>query len=203
VTIERGHDWGVAAPRPDGVVELDRDADAAVLINRHRREGTPLPVIGLLGGDMRRTLGGADAGAGLAAEVVLYTVDIGGVEIDGRRMWFLSHVVARRHWWRGEVAMAMNAEFIGPWDVAPRSHPNDGRLDLLTTMDMGLLDRWKARRRLPLGTHVPHPAISERRTSAAEVELLESLPVWVDGVLTPGGRRLKLWCEPDALKVCI
>ena len=112
MTIERGQDWGVAAARPDGVVELDRDADAAVLINRHRREGTPLPVIGLLGGDMRRTLGRAEAVAKLRDEVVLFTIDIGGVEIDGRRMWFLSHVVARRRWWRGEVAMAMNAELV-------------------------------------------------------------------------------------------
>ena len=27
--------------------------------------------------------------------------------------------------------MAMNAQFLGPYDVAPRSHPNDGKLDVV------------------------------------------------------------------------
>ncbi len=56
----------------------------------------------------------------------------------------------------------MNAQWIGSWDVAPRSHPNDGLLDRCEG-DLSLDDRWKARGRLPSGTHVPHPGIAEQR----------------------------------------
>ena len=38
----------------------------------------------------------------------------------------------------------MNAQWLGDWDLGPRSHPNDGLLDVTDgTLPFG--DRWKAR----------------------------------------------------------
>ncbi len=93
---------------------------------------------------------------------------------------------------------AMNAQWLERWDVAPRSHPNDGLLDLFDGSP-SLDDRWKARRRLITGTHVPHPAIVQRRTDALELELDPPLDVYLDGVKVGRGRHLEIRVEPDAL----
>jgi putative lipid kinase YegS-like protein len=206
VTIERGQDWGRRADRPSDLVEVASDAEAGALVTRLRRADHPVPTLGLLAGDLRRTLGRADRVARLEREVSEFTVDLGVVVFGGEEHWFVSHVVVRRSWWRGEVVAAMNAQFLGPWDVAPRGHPNDGRLDLVRVRDMGIGDRWKAWRRLPSGTHLPHPGIELTAVSAnngVELALSRSLRVRVDGTDVGSAERLVLRVEPDALTVCI
>ena len=118
----------------------------------------------LTGGDLLATIGGA---AGESAR--RFPIDVLSVDADGRRLTAVAHVVARgRTWWRGPIVAVMNADRIGAWDVAPRAHPNDGQLDVVEVdASMGLRDRWQASRRLPTGTHVPHPAIRTRRVDRA------------------------------------
>jgi diacylglycerol kinase family enzyme len=98
----------------------------------------------------------------------------------------------------------MNAQFLGTWDVAPRSHPNDGRLDVFdVAASMAWTERVKARRRLPTGTHVPHPAVTVTRVAAVQETFEPLLAVWLDG--TPMGtvRNLSVRVEPDALTLVI
>src|SRR4029450_5976164 len=117
-------------------------------VERGRRAGEPVPPLGLLGGDLCRTLGGRGDEARLRSpEATRLPVDLGAVLLDGRLHWFVAHLIARRGWWSGRIVAAMNAEYLGPWDVAPRSHPNDGRLDTLDG-DLPVGERLKARRRL-------------------------------------------------------
>jgi hypothetical protein len=203
VTIERGQDWGRRVDRRSDVVEVASDAEAGALLTRLRRAGQALPTLGLLAGDLRRTLGRPDRVARLDREVSEFTVDVGVVTLAGEEHWFISHVVARRSWWRGEVAATMNAQFLGSWDVAPRGHPNDGRLDLAHVTDMGVADRWKAWRRLPTGTHVPHPGIEARPITDLDLALSGPLAVHVDGVSRGTTGRLVVRLEPDALTVCV
>ena len=57
----------------------------------------------------------------------------------------------------------MNSDHLGTWNVAPRAHPNDGKLDVISVgRGMTFRQRLQARTRLELGTHVPHPAIGSR-----------------------------------------
>jgi hypothetical protein len=199
VTIRKGEDWGTQGGLPaDGVV-VRSDAEARHIVSEHRRAGTPVPPLGLLGGDLCRTLGGLGDESRLRSEdAVLVPVDLGSVLLDGRLHWFVAHLVARRSWWSGRIVAVMNAEFHGDWDVAPRGHPNDGRLDVLdVTMPLG--DRLKARRRLLTGTHVPHPGIKERRVDAAQFEFDSPVPIWLDGERVGVARRLSVRIEPDAL----
>ena len=139
----------------------------------------------------------------LDGQVSEFTVDLGVVTVAGEEHWFVSHVVARRSWWRGEVVAAMNAQFVGAWDVAPRGHPNDGRLDLVRVQDLSVSDRWKAWRRLPSGSYLPHPGIEVRPVTELDLALAEPLTVRVDGVATGTADRLVLRVEPDALTVCV
>lgn len=135
-----------------------------------------------------------------AVDVMVAPVDLGSVLVDGRKHWFVAHAVARRSWWYGRVVAAMNAEFRGDWDVAPRSHPDDGRLDVLDVdARLGLTDRVKARRRLPSGTHVPHPLVRVQRAKAVQFEFERPVPVWLDGERVGEARHLSLRVEPDAL----
>src|SRR4029453_9286850 len=132
MTVERGGAWGKAQPLPaDGVV-VRSDADAASVIASARSHGLSVPSIGLLAGDLCRTVGGIGDERRLHTdEAVTLPVDIAEVHVDGHPHVFVAHVVARRSWWRGRVWVAMNAEWLGRWDVAPRAHPGDGLLDIL------------------------------------------------------------------------
>jgi len=204
VTVRKGETWGMAGGLPAGGVVVSGDAEARAVVTAARRAGEPVPPLGLLGGDLCRTLGGrGDEGRVRSDAGVRLPVDLGSVLVDGRQHWFVAHLVARRGWWRGRVVAAMNAEFLGPWDVAPRAHPGDGLLDVLDVSPaMSLADRWAARSRLPTGGHLPHPLISVGRRAAVQVDLDALTPVWLDGERVGEARRLSVRIEPDAL-VCV
>lgn len=199
MTIRKGEPWGApGALPPDGVV-VRTDAEARAVVTAARRAGEPVPPLGLLGGDLCRAVGGTGDEARLRSGAgVLLPVDLGAVLVDGRLHWFVAHLVARRRWWRGRVVAVMNAQHLGPWDVAPRGHPNDGRLDVLDA-DLPFGQKVEARRRLPLGTHVPHPRIRERHVAAVQLDLAPGTHVWLDGEALGPARTLSVRVEPDAL----
>ncbi len=203
MTIEKGKDWGRPAPlAPDGVI-VRTDAEARAIVEAARRAGDRPPPLGLLGGDLCRTLGGTGDAARLRSDAAMtFPVDLASVLVDGRIHWFVAHLVARRSWWTGRIVAAMNAQWLGTWDVAPRSHPNDGLLDL-TDADLTLSDRWKARSRLRTGTHVPHPQIAVRRAGSAQIDLDPALDIWLDGERIGRGSSVVLRVEPDALDVVV
>jgi hypothetical protein len=201
VTVRKGQAWGTVGPLPDGAVTVGSDAEARAVVEAARRAGRRPPPLALLGGDLCRTLGGrGDPARFGGGNVSLLPVDVGHVLLDGEPHWFVAHLVARRSWWWGRVFAAMNAQYLGRWDVAPRSHPGDGLLDLFDAR-LPVGDRMKARSRLPAGTHVPHPAISERRAAEAVIDLDRPTPIWLDGARLPPARQLTIRVEPDAL-VC-
>lgn len=200
--IAKGEPWGApGALPPDGVV-VRTDAEARAVVERARRDGAVVPTLGLVGGDLCRTVGGRGDEARLrTAEAVTLPIDLGSVLLDGVQHWFVAHLVVRSSWWRGRVVAVMNAQWIGRWDVAPRSHPNDGLLDSFDG-NLSLDDRWKARGRLITGTHVPHPGISQRRAERLEFDLDPDLDIHLDGVRIGRGRHLEVTVEPDAL-ICV
>lgn len=203
MTIERGVDWGEPAPLPEDGVVARSDVEAAEVITAARRDGRLIPVVGLLGGDLCRTLGGqGDEERLRSAEAVTFTVDLGSVLVDGRQHWFVAHLIARRSWWHGRVVAVMNAQWLGSWDLGPRAHPGDGLLDV-SDADLSFADRWKARARLPTGTHLPHPAIRTSRTKAAQFDLDPPLDVYLDGRSIGRAAHLSVRVEPDALRVVV
>lgn len=203
MTVRKGELWGSpGALPPDGVV-VRTDAEARAVITRARRGDQPMPVLGLAGGDLARTCGATGDEARLrSTEAQQLPIDLGEVLVDGSLHFFVAHLVARRSWWQGRVTVAMNAQYLGRWDVAPRSHPNDGRLDLLDG-DLPLGDRLKARSRLASGTHVPHPGITERRVKAVQLDLDRGTAVWLDGERLGPARALSIRIVPDALTVVV
>jgi diacylglycerol kinase family enzyme len=178
------------------------DAEARDVVEDARQAGRAVPVLGLVGGDLCRTVGGSGDRARLwSAAAMTFTVDLGSVLADGRRHWFVAHLVARRLLWR-RAFVAMNAQWYGAWDLAPRSHPNDGLLDVYDAR-IPLRDLGQVRQRLPHGAHLPHPGIRERRTAAVDVAWRRPRPLELDGARVGRARELTLSVEPDALRVVV
>lgn len=200
MTVRRGEDWGSPEPVPDHAVTARSDREAADIAADHRRRNQPIPPMLLAGGDLARTLGGGRIRDTSSRTHV--SVDLGAVLVDGKLHWFLAHLVARGWWLRGRVVVAANAAFLGDWNIAPRAHPGDGRLDLLDG-NPSLGDRVKARRRLPLGTHLPHPAIEVRRVEAVQLELDTPTTIRLDGHPIGRGRSLSIRAEPSAVELWI
>ncbi|MGH9247475.1 MAG: diacylglycerol/lipid kinase family protein [Acidimicrobiales bacterium] len=199
MTVEKGKAWGAVGEPPPNMALEASDASARRVVEAARLSGAAVPPLGLLGGDLCRTIGGrGDAGRLASAEALAVPIDVGVAVVDGERHWFVAHLVVRRSWWFGRVYVAMNAQYIGTWDVAPRAHPNDGRLDTLD-VELGVGERLKAWRRLRSGMHVPHPRIRERRIRSVEVEFDRPTPVYLDGERVGSARRLEVAVEPDAI----
>lgn len=205
MTIRRGESWGEAVPVPADAVLLRRDADVSGIVRAARSTETAVPTIGLVGGDLARTLGGGrserfDTFDG--ETVVRATVDLLRVEVDGRSTIAAAHVVLRRRWWRGPLVFVMNAQYLGALDIAPRSHPNDGRADVIEmAADTDLRTRLQARHRARTGTHLPHPQLTTRSVTSLELSFDHPLDVWVDGERWATARSCRISVEPDAVVI--
>ena len=203
MTVEKGQGWGETGPLPEDGVVVGTDAEARAVVTEARRVNRPVPPLGLLGGDLCRTVGGRGDEARLRSSAATrLTVDLGSVLLDGRLQWFVAHLIVRKGWLRGPIFGAFNAEWLGDWDVAPRAHPGDGLLEIVdVTMSTG--DRLKARTRLATGTHVPHPGISVRRADAIQRDVPKGQAVWLDGERLGGFRAVSIRVEPDALRIVV
>ena len=201
MTIRRGEDWGRTGRPPAGLNWFVDDASAARAVEEGAHD------IGLAGGDMARTLGAGPA-PDVVESAVSFPIDL--IEVtssDGHRVVALSHVVIRHRrwkWWRGPIVAVMNAQFIGRWDVAPRGHPNDGRLEIVDVdSTMSVRQRFLAGRRLPTGAHVPHPLVRLRSSALITVPVPRSATVvvdgrpWIDGSSLPEP-ALTIRAVPDA-----
>ncbi len=222
MTIRKGEPWGAVGPAPDDVQLARSDAELHAIVNRCRSAESPLPAVGLLGGDLCRAVGGTGdaarfeprSGAGTGGQVAILPVDLLRVELGGSAgqsftRWAACHVLVRRTAWRGPIVAVMGTQYLGRWDVAPRAHPNDGRADVVEVdAQMPWRERWQAWRRLPRGAHVPHPLVRTRQVRDFEIDVPPGTHVWLDGQrLREEGlarvARVRVVVEPDALRVCV
>ncbi len=206
MTVRKGQSWGRPGALPDGGVVVRSDADARAALEDARRRGDPYPPLGLLGGDLCRTLGGTGDEARLrSGDATTFTVDLGQALLDGGLHLFVAHLVARTPLWTQAYAV-MNAQWLSgrhrPWNLGPRAHPGDGFLDAYD-VHLSIGDVLRVRPRLHHGAHLPHPGIKEQRAPAVQMELGRTLPVRLDGVPVGRARSLSVRVEPDALIVVV
>jgi hypothetical protein len=203
VTIRKGEPWGAPGQLPDHGVVVHSDAEARAVVSAARAAGEPVAPLGLAGGDLCRTLGGSgDVDRLYSAAAMTLSCDLGTVAVEGRLWFFVAHLVARRRGWAGRSFVAMNAAWLGEWNLAPRSHPNDGALDTYDAT-LSLRQRLQVRSRLPRGAHLPHPGIVGRRVKEVQVELERGLTLRLDGEVVGTAGTLSVRVEPDALTVVV
>lgn len=204
MTIRRGQDWGEPGPLPPGAPVADDDAEAADLLQALWTPEGPVPEVGLLGGDLHRTVGEPhhdefDLREGRGMRLPM---DLGSVRLDdGPPQVFVAHLIAtaRRdgRLWSSRTVTVLNGSFAGPYNLGPRAHPNDGRLDLVD----GTLPRNQrraGRRRALSGAHLPHPELAERRSARLLVASDEPLHVRLDGRDARPATQMEIVCHPDA-----
>jgi hypothetical protein len=197
MTIRRGEPWGEPAVCPADLRVVSTDRDLRDWVVWHRMREQMIREVGVAGGDLARTCGG---GGGTHPADSKVTLDAMRVTLDDDQpTWGVAHVVARRQWLRNEVVMVMNAQFYGQFDVAPRSHPNDGKLDVVRVDPaMGMRERLQARQRARRGTHLPHRRLSSQSLADLDVSFERPMVVWIDGVRVGSATRLRVSAEPDA-----
>jgi hypothetical protein len=209
VTIGKGTPWGRSVEPPEDLVVVDTDAELAARLDAGRRDPSAPPVAAR-SGDMARTLGvAALAGRATLNElpIDLFELRVGDRDGELRTLVGCAHVLMRPPawrggWWRGPAVVVMNAEFIGDWDVAPRGHPNDGRVEVFEVdPDLAVRQRLAARRRVRTGTHVPHPLITTRSVRRASWTFEAPMAVVVDGVGAGTAHRVELEVVDDAATV--
>lgn len=194
MTIRKGEAWGTSVDRPLGLRVVNSDAELAQLVGIDA-DGA----YGVAAGDLHRTVGAPTADGDRLHRL---PIDLLDVTTESSDHVAVAHVVIRRGWWRGPIVAICNVDHVGRWNVAPRAHPNDGRFDVVEVSDsMSVRDRWEARRRLPTGTHVPHPAIASRTATEWAWTGTSGAGVWVDGVCIGDRRSVRISIRPDAAAI--
>lgn len=202
MTIRKGSDYGSSEPLPDGAPVVSSDAVLHEVI-AEAWESSSLPVtVGLLGGDLCRTLGGnGDHDHLFATDARTVPIDLVVVAIDGKTFPVVSHLIAGRLFGENFLAV-MNAQWWGRFDLGPRSHPGDGLVDV-TRGRLPLRQRVLARQRSHSGTHLPHPQLTYKRVSSMTTEFSRPTEMVIDNDCRVTGRSLTVTVEPDAFFVVI
>lgn len=209
MTIRKGEPWGEPGRLLDGAAVFVDDRSASRALEAGRDAGRWPTEVGLLGGDLHRTLGAPrhDEAALRLGEGRRLPVDVGVVRLaDGSEHLFVAHLIAHdrphRRWWTGRTLVVMNADVAGRLRLGPRAHPNDGRLDV-TDGRLPAGERRIGRRRARSASHLPHPDLSVRRVEHLSVEHDRAFHVWVDGERVGSSPILEIECLPDAITVVV
>ena len=208
MTIEKGKEWGRAIQTPTDYVEVasDRKLIDHWLLNREQ-------LFVVRGGDLFRSLGAPLCDMSVATKQLL-TVDVMRVEIDyddasTGTLYALSNLQIGSWRSRCRFICVSNCGFIDERNIAPRAHPNDGEIEVMTvspTIDWK--QRFQAWRRTRTGTHLPHPNISMERgnygswtRAGNEVLSIDGAPLSCSGGVN--WQKICVHVEPDACYVLV
>ena len=219
--LRHGEPWGHAATGPPDVEVTGDDAELAARATRH--PGELLRFHSSPRSDLARALGLGPEGPG-TTEVAIDAVAVAGGDGDevtavnavvlgpppDRLRWSsrASRVSVRldgRPWFAGRATTVVvaNGQFLRGLDLVPRGHPGDGWSEV-QVYALGRHERAEMRRRLPSGTHVPHPRIATGRARHIEVEVAaRHLPVEIDGRGHGRNNRLGVTVVPASIRLLV
>ena len=225
MTIKKGEDWGGVGLVDPATPVAESDSDLAGTFEVMRGPDGDIELVGpelvvLLPNDtepatpreanngLTRTVGARGTSEQvLGQERTILPIDLGVVTIDPgseqqQDVVVASSLVICGRFWSGVTEGAMNSAFLSDWNVTPSGHPNDGRFDVVK-VELGISDRFKAKKRLVSGAHIPHPNISIRRLKEAEFRPPPSSQVWIDGRGYGRAAMVTLRVFPDAVSIAI
>jgi hypothetical protein len=194
MTIEKGEDWG-SRVGPDDVVNL-RTAS-----NDHDVAENPGGTL-LGGGDLGLTLGitGCAGDAALWQRLPLDLLHVSYVDRRGRL-----HDTTAAAWvttgsfLSGPFFVVANTSFVKGRRLFPRSHPNDGRFEILeVSTEMSRRQRLVALRRVRSDTHLPHPHLTTRSATSFHFAWPAPKKIVVDGFKLGYVREITVEIRPNA-----
>lgn len=194
---------------PSGSIPLDTTHPDSIPLNTTLLNTIPLnlvpvdnPPIGLTGGSLWRTIGGPGVvGRYATGEARHYACDLAVAVTDGVRRVFVASLVARNQWWT-KVAVVMNAQDMGAYRFGHRAHPGDALLDIYEA-HIAFGDVVKVAKRARLGSHLPHPGISERRLPTVSFTFDRPRQLWLDERRVGTVKQMVVTVVPDAFTVVV
>lgn len=207
MTISKHLEWGRDILKPDDLVICQDDAAASRLLTGLIGESKQLPIIAIKSSKLARALGtnGAQLESKSMRALPFDLIKINFTNLSDEKVMVIAigYAILRNSWWRGEITAVLNTSFIGNWDCAPRSHPNDGKFDVVSVgKQMRLMQRLIASRRLRLGTHLPHPQISTHQATNLELSSSALPNLFVDGQRFAKVSQINFTLLPDAVTLC-
>ena len=207
MTISKHLEWGRDILKPEDLVICQDDAAASRLLTGLISESKQLPVIAIKSSKLARALGtnGAQLESKSMRALPFDLIKINFTNSSNEKVMVIAigYALLRNSCWRGEITAVLNTSFIGEWDCAPRSHPNDGKFDVVTVgSQMRPMQRLIASRRLRLGTHLPHPKISTHQATNLELSSSALPNLFVDGQRFAKVSQISFTLLPDAVTLC-
>jgi hypothetical protein len=222
--IEKGRPWGHPARTEAALVVEGDDADLAAALDRAAGElvrFVPAPAsdlghaLGLTNTGLTSTGPGATEVALDVLAVATQAASHGAVNavVLGRaphrlRAWHrrvrMVVEVDGRQRFAGRAAgvVVANGQYLHGLDVVPRGHPGDGRIETQVYAPSAV-ERAEMRRRLPQGTHVPHPGITQVTGRRVTVRTRRNLALEIDGRPAGTAREITVEVLPAALRLLI
>ena len=206
MTIKRGDAWGQVEKTPHNLRWCETDRDADDYLTNQILTGSPVENIAIRKSNVGREVGLSGATSGrdtmLMTKFDVVRVQYELVDRTTKTEFFLGHALLRKSLIRGEVTGVFNTSFIKNFNCAPRSHPNDGKLDILQVDEsMSLRQRLAARRLMKLGAHLPHPKIRYFQTNQHTTQNITGVNLFVDSKLLGCVNQCEFESIPDAVSL--
>jgi hypothetical protein len=129
--------------------------------------------------------------------------DVIEVDIDGVSLRAAAHIRMGHLLW-GECHLLSNVAFYKGKRVFAKSHPNDGKIEVLTmAREMGIRQRFMALMKVRQGSHLPHPHLVNRQVTQELFQFRKSLPIFIDGKKIGNASELRILVIADAINIYI
>jgi len=196
MVIAKGDDWGESVHK-QGVVCTRSDHDVFL------HQAFPVR------GDIAQTIG-SDLGKRSAIKQFdnrtqwhQLPFDVIEVNIDGVSLRAAAHIRIGHLLW-GECHLLSNVAFYKGKRVFAKSHPNDGKIEVLTmAREMGIRQRFMALMKVRQGSHLPHPHLVSRQATDELFQFHRSLPIFIDGKKIGNASELRMLVIADAINIYI
>lgn len=206
MAIRKGQDWGERVETPADLLVFTDDSSANTYLKEVFANGRELQSIAILNSNLARAFGlnGATIGSTTMLRTRLDLIEVIYVLLSSQtaKMNYLGNAIIRNGWLRGAITGVFNSSFIGSWDCAPKAHPNDSKLDVVSIdQSMNVRQRLTAKRLVKLGSHLPHPKISYKQTDNFKIYLQEPAHLFVDSIDLGMVRQCDFRVISDALSL--
>ena len=216
--IRKGEPWGEPFDEryPDAVDVAGGDVELAAAVAAH--PGVPIRFTPTRASDLARALGlrGTPAGSTVLTCDAIELPDgspavnavVFGVPPDQQQRWHRRHRVEveidgrRLADERALCVVVANGQYLRGFDVVPRGHPGDGRLEV-HVYALEARERAPMQHRLTAGRHLPHPHITETSGRRITVRFSDAVPWEADG--QPRGKitEATLGLVPGAVQILV
>jgi putative lipid kinase YegS-like protein len=216
--IRKGEAWGEPFDEryPDAVDVAGGDVELAAAVAAH--PGVPIRFTPTRASDLARALGlrGTPAGSTVLTCDAIELPDgspavnavVFGVPPDQQQRWHRRHRVEveidgrRLADERALCVIVANGQYLRGFDVVPRGHPGDGRLEV-HVYALEARERAPMQHRLTAGRHLPHPHITETSGRRVTVRFAGAVPWEADG--QPRGKiaEATLGLVPGAVQILV